>query len=125
MKVPFHRVPCNSSWHFLTFVAGLERGYDISRRAQLTRPADGKTLVSVHATVLAPNVSYGVHGHNNACNDTNGGRHYQEFLRDKVRVARSHLLFPAIECRIHPFGDTRLQKIGDRMNLSSNDLIAE
>ena len=60
-----------------TYAAGIGRGFDVGGQAHMTRTADGKTLVSVHTTGLAPNTTYGVHVHNKACNDANGGGHYQ------------------------------------------------
>ena len=51
----------------------------------MTRTADGKTLVSVHATGLMADIAYGVHVHNKACNDANGGGHYQKPPRRRSR----------------------------------------
>jgi len=62
---------------FHTFADGVGRGYDIGGHTRMTRTGSGKTLVSTHATGLAANTSYGVHVHNKACNDANGGGHYQ------------------------------------------------
>ncbi len=62
---------------FHTFASGVGRGYAISGHAHMTRTADGKTIVSTHAAGLAANTAYGVHVHNKACNDSNGGGHYQ------------------------------------------------
>ena len=62
---------------FVTYASGPELGYDISGQARMTRTASGKTLVSTHAAGLLPNTSYGVHVHNQACEDNNGGGHYQ------------------------------------------------
>jgi hypothetical protein len=63
-----------------TFASGLERGYDISGRAQLVRTADGRTLAVVEAWGLAPNTAYPVHVHNAPCDVNNGGGHYQDVV---------------------------------------------
>jgi hypothetical protein len=62
---------------FHTYADGVGRGYDIAGHAHMTRTADDTTLVSTHAIGLAPNTTYGVHVHNQACNNGNGGGHYQ------------------------------------------------
>jgi hypothetical protein len=67
-----------TSGDFNTYAAGIGRGYDIGGHATMTRTADGKTLVSVHVSGLAPNTSYGVHVHNKACNDASAGGHYMQ-----------------------------------------------
>lgn len=69
---------------FATYASGPGMGYDISGHARMTRTADGKTLVSVHAVGLLPNTAYGVHVHNRACNDNNGGGHYQDIVGGAV-----------------------------------------
>lgn len=66
-----------TSGEFDTFLAGVERDYDISGRAQLVRTGSGQTLTTVQAWGLAPNTSYGLHVHNAAC-ATGGGGHYQD-----------------------------------------------
>lgn len=63
---------------FQTYASGPALGYDISGHAQMERLPSGKTLVSVHVTGLRPGVTYPVHVHNRACNDNNGGGHYQD-----------------------------------------------
>lgn len=73
-----------TSGAFNTYAAGLGRGFDIGGSAHMTRTADGKTLVSVHATGLMANTAYGVHVHNKACNDANGGGHYQNVVGGAV-----------------------------------------
>jgi hypothetical protein len=50
----------------------------------MTRTADGKTIVATHATGLAANTTYGVHVHNKACSDSNGGGHYQNVVGGAV-----------------------------------------
>jgi Cu/Zn superoxide dismutase len=62
---------------FHTFADGIDRGYDIAGRAQMIRTGSGKTIVKTNASGLAANTTYGVHVHNKACNDSNGGGHYQ------------------------------------------------
>lgn len=62
---------------FQTYAAGLERDYAISGQAHMVRTADGRTLVKVQASGLAPHTSYPVHVHNAPCNVNNGGGHYQ------------------------------------------------
>jgi hypothetical protein len=47
-----------TSGDFHTYAAGVERGYDISGRAQMVRTADGRTLVRVEAWGLAPDTAY-------------------------------------------------------------------
>jgi hypothetical protein len=69
---------------FHTFAAGVGRGYNISGHAHMTRTADGRTIVSTHATGLAANTVYGVHVHNKACGDANGGGHYQNVVGGTV-----------------------------------------
>jgi hypothetical protein len=73
-----------TSGEFQTFAAGNGRGYEISGKAHMTRSADGKTIVSVHVKGLAPKTAYGVHVHNKACGDANGGGHYQEVVGGPV-----------------------------------------
>lgn len=69
---------------FHTYASGPGLGYDISGQARMTRTADGKTIVSVHAEGLLPGTDYGVHVHNRACNDNNGGGHYQDVVGGAV-----------------------------------------
>lgn len=69
---------------FATYASGPGMGYEISGHARMTRTADGKTIVSVHAAGLLPNTDYGVHVHNRACNDNNGGGHYQDVVGGAV-----------------------------------------
>jgi hypothetical protein len=66
-----------TSGAFQTYAGGIPLGYEISGQAVMTRTADGKTLVSVHVEGLADSTTYGVHVHNKACGDSNGGSHYQ------------------------------------------------
>lgn len=73
-----------TSGDFNTYAAGIGRGFEIDGRAHMTRTADGRTLVSVHATGLVANTAYGVHVHNKACNDANGGGHYQHVVGGPV-----------------------------------------
>lgn len=65
------------------FLAGIERGYDISGRAHMVRTASGETLTTVQAWGLAPNTTYGVHVHNAAC-AAGGGGHYQDVVGGDV-----------------------------------------
>jgi len=65
---------------FHTFATGVERGYDITGHANMTRTASGKTIVSVHASGLVSKTAFGVHVHNKVCNDANGGNHYQNVV---------------------------------------------
>lgn len=69
---------------FHTYASGPGMGYDISGQARMTRTAEGKTIVSVHAVGLLPDTEYGVHVHNRACNDNNGGGHYQDIVGGAV-----------------------------------------
>jgi hypothetical protein len=69
---------------FQTYASGPGLGYDISGHARMTRTADGKTIVSVHAVGLLPDTDYGVHVHNKACSDNNGGGHYQNVVGGAV-----------------------------------------
>lgn len=62
---------------FQTFASGLDRGYEISGRAQMVRTAAGSTLTSVQAWGLAPGTAYPVHVHNAPCAVNNAGGHYQ------------------------------------------------
>jgi Cu/Zn superoxide dismutase len=61
---------------FATYASGFELGYTVSGSAHMTRTAAGTTLVSVQVKGLLPNTAYGVHVHNKACTDANGGGHY-------------------------------------------------
>ena len=65
---------------FHTYASGSGLGYDISGHAHMTRTADNKTIVSVHAVGLLPNTAYGVHVHNLPCGENNGGGHYQDVV---------------------------------------------
>lgn len=69
---------------FHTYAAGPGLEYDISGFARMTRTSDGKTIVNVHAVGLLPNTAYGVHVHNQACNDNSGGGHYQDVVGGAV-----------------------------------------
>lgn len=69
---------------FQTYASGPALGYDIGGQAQMERLPSGKTLVSVHVTGLHPGVTYPVHVHNRACNDSNGGGHYQDIVGGPV-----------------------------------------
>jgi Cu/Zn superoxide dismutase len=73
-----------TSGEFHTFATGVGRGYDIAGHAHMTRTASGKTIVKVHATGLAANTVFGVHVHNKACNEANGGGHYQDVVGGEV-----------------------------------------
>lgn len=61
-----------------TFATGLDRGHDVSGQVTMVRSPAGKTLVNVHATGLAPSTTYGSHVHNQPCDVSNGGGHYQQ-----------------------------------------------
>lgn len=63
---------------FHTYAAGVERGYDITGQATMIRTGNDKTLVAVQAGGLAPNTTYPVHVHNQACGTNNAGGHYQQ-----------------------------------------------
>jgi hypothetical protein len=67
-----------TSGSFQTYAAGLDRGYDIAGLAVMVRTADGQTIVTTHASGLAPNRTYGTHVHNLPCGVSNGGGHYQD-----------------------------------------------
>ena len=73
-----------TSGDFHTYAAGPDLGYDIAGYAHMTRTADGKTIVSVHAVGLLPVTTYGVHVHNKSCSDSNGGGHYQDVVGGTV-----------------------------------------
>lgn len=60
-----------------TFATGIDRAYEISGRATMVRLPSGITVADLHVKGLAPNATYGSHVHNQACNDGNGGGHYQ------------------------------------------------
>ncbi|MEO8469322.1 MAG: hypothetical protein ABI573_06605 [Chloroflexota bacterium] len=57
------------------FAAG--SAMDLSGRAQMVRTADGKTIVTVHVTGLAPNQVYGAHVHQQACAVGDADGHYK------------------------------------------------
>jgi len=69
---------------FHTYASGSGLNYDISGYAHMTRTADDKTIVSVHAVGLLPNTAYGVHVHNLPCGVSNGGGHYQDVVGGAV-----------------------------------------
>lgn len=49
----------------------------ISGRAQMTRTADGKTIVTIHLEGLAPGVTYASHVHALACDNNLADGHYK------------------------------------------------
>ena len=49
----------------------------IGGRATMVRTADGKTIVTIHATGLAPSTTYGSHVHLQACANGFAGGHYR------------------------------------------------
>ncbi len=61
---------------FKTYASGLSRSYEITGNAHMVRVPSGKTIVDIQVFGLAPNTAYGVHVHNKACSDSNGGGHY-------------------------------------------------
>ena len=61
---------------FYTFAAAPVDGVQIGH-ARMTRTADEKTIVSVHAFGLLPDTAYGVHVHNQPCNVGDAGGHYK------------------------------------------------
>lgn len=63
---------------FATYATGLDRGFDIDGHATMVRVPSGKTIVRTHVSGLAPNTAYGSHVHNKACDDADGGGHYQQ-----------------------------------------------
>ena len=67
-----------------TFATGLERGYDISGFATMVRTPSNKTIVDLTAFGLMPDTTYPSHVHNQACDDGNGGGHYQNEIGGPV-----------------------------------------
>ncbi len=67
-----------------TFASGIERGYDISGYARMIRTPDNKTFVYIEAYGLMADTTYPTHVHNKACNDSNGGGHYQHEIGGPV-----------------------------------------
>ena len=57
------------------FAAGA--GMELAGRAQMVRTADGKTIVTVHVTGLAPDTTYGAHVHQQACGSGDADGHYR------------------------------------------------
>jgi len=57
------------------FAAGA--GMEIAGRAQMVRTADGKTIVAIHVTGLAPDTTYGAHVHQQACGSGDADGHYR------------------------------------------------
>jgi hypothetical protein len=57
------------------FAAGA--GMDLAGRAQMVRTADGKTIVAVHVTGLAPDTTYGAHVRQQACGVGDADGHYR------------------------------------------------
>ena len=76
--------PAVTSGELHTFAAGLTRGYDISGFATMVRTASNKTIVDIKAFGLMPETTYPSHVHNKACNDANGGGHYQNEIGGPV-----------------------------------------
>lgn len=62
---------------FDTFADGPALGYHVDGKAHMVRTADGKTIVSVNVSGLAPGATYGSHVHAQACDDGNAGGHYR------------------------------------------------
>jgi len=52
-------------------------GLPIGGRAQMLRTPDGKTIVSIHVTGLAPNTSYPAHVHQLPCGTSDADGHYK------------------------------------------------
>lgn len=52
-------------------------GMDITGHARMVRTADGKTIVTVHVTGLAPDTAYGSHVHQQACGVGDADGHYK------------------------------------------------
>jgi hypothetical protein len=52
-------------------------GMDLGGHAQMIRTADGKTIVILHVTGLAPDTTYGAHVHQAACGDNAADGHYR------------------------------------------------
>ena len=69
--------PDVTSGELHTFAAGLTRGYEISGFATMVRTPSNKTIVDIKAFGLMPDTTYPSHVHNKACDDANGGGHYQ------------------------------------------------
>lgn len=57
------------------FAAGT--GMELTGHAQMVRTADGKTIVTVHVTGLAPDTTYGAHVHQQACGSGDADGHYR------------------------------------------------
>ncbi|HEV8490337.1 MAG TPA: hypothetical protein VGQ58_11180 [Candidatus Limnocylindrales bacterium] len=57
------------------FAAGA--GMELAGRAQMVRTADGKTIVAIHVTGLAPDITYGAHVHQQACGSGDADGHYR------------------------------------------------
>ncbi len=70
--------------NFETFAAGIGRGYEINGNARMVRAPSGKTLVSLTVSGLVPETTYPAHVHNKACQDANGGGHYQQIVSGPV-----------------------------------------
>ena len=63
---------------FSAFAEGAKApAMDISGHATMIRTADGRTTVSVHVEGLAPNTTYAVHVHKQACENGEADGHYQ------------------------------------------------
>jgi Cu-Zn family superoxide dismutase len=60
---------------FAAFATGI--GLPIGGRAQMVRTPDGKTIVSIHVTGLAPNTSYPAHVHQLPCDTSDADGHYR------------------------------------------------
>jgi len=60
---------------FQAFAAGV--GLPISGQAQMTRTADGRTIVTVHVEGLMPGATYGSHVHAAACAAGDANGHYR------------------------------------------------
>lgn len=73
-----------SSGEVSTYAEGASLGYDITGQARMIRTPSGKTIVSLQVQGLDPNTTYATHVHNQACSDSRGGGHYQDYVGGAV-----------------------------------------
>lgn len=79
---------------FAPYADALEKDYSIAGMATMVRSAEGYTSVTVRVYGLAPDTSYEVHVHNQACRIEAGGGHYQHEIGGTADA--SNEMWPAI-----------------------------
>lgn len=92
--------------NFVTYAAGLEEGYTISGQAKMVRSAEGHTTLTVRVQGLAPNISYEVNVHNQACSNQAGGGLYQHEIGGAVDNANK--IWQVMTTRSNGYGYSKI-----------------